>query len=244
MTCSNTSNALLDGGLVVPWQERGVGRDPDEPAPLGDEPHLVVGLVAGMVEEGDGAAVGKGDRHRGVADRVLRRLRPDVGEVHQHPDPVHLVDDVAAEVGEPAVARLPAPAPDEVLGVVGELHDPHPEGREDLHEVGPILEGGGVLPPEDDPDPPLALGPLDVVRVLHLGEEVAVLPEPALPLRDVLHRSPEAFPHRAGAVDGGEPAPVHGLEDIAAPAADDEAVDDDRVFVQLSRFVHVPHFRM
>ena len=66
-----------------------------------------------------------------------------------------------------------------------------------------------------------------------------MLSEPPLPRGDVLHRPAKPFPHRTGAVCGGEPAPVHRLEDGAAPAADDEAVDDDRAVVQFLRFGHV-----
>ena len=159
------------------------------------------------------------------------------------PTRFHLVDDVPSEVREPAVARLPAPGPDEVLGVVGELHDPHPEGREDLHEVRPGSSIAEVFcHPRMIPTRPSRLARSMSSAVVHLGDEVVVLPEPALPLGDVLHRPPEAFPHRAGAVHGGEPAPVHRLEHGAAPAADDEAVDDDRVVVQFLRFVHVLHY--
>ena len=153
-------------------------------------------------------------------------------EVDEHPAPVHLVDDVAPEVREPAVARLPAPAAHEVLGVVGELHHPHPEVAEHLDELGPVLERGSVLPAQDDAGARLALRAPDVGGAVHLEEQVVVLAQPPLPLRDVLHRGLKPLPDRAGAVRGGHPARAHLLEHGSAPLGDDQSVNQNRVVVQ------------
>ena len=184
------------------------------------------------------ATVGVGDRLRRVTHRIRARPRAHVGEVDEHPTAVHLVDHVPPEVRQPPVARLPAPAADQVLRVVGELHHSYPEVAEQLDELGPILQRGGVLPAKDDAGAPLALRAPDIGNAVHLEEQVVVLPKPPLPLRDVLHGGPEPFPHRTGAVRGGHPARAHLLEHVSAPVRDDQSVDQDRVVVQFGRGHH------
>ena len=65
----------------------------------------VVGDVPGVVGDGAGAGVAEDDRGRRDVERVVHRRRRDVGEVDEHPEPVQLGDDLAAEAGQPAVAR-------------------------------------------------------------------------------------------------------------------------------------------
>ena len=179
--------------------------------------------------------MGIGDRLRRMRHRVRARPRADVGEVHEHPAAVHLVDHVAPEIREPAVARLPASAAHEVLRIVGELHHPHSEVPEHFDELGPVLERRGVLPAQDDAGASLALRTPDVAGAVHLNQQILVLVEPPLPARDVLHGGAETLPDRAGAVRGGHPARAHLLEHGPAPLRDDQPVDQDRVLVQGSR---------
>ena len=74
----------------------------------GDEAQLRVRLVARVILQGGGQAVGIGDAPLRGADRVLAGLWPDMREVTQDTEPVHLDQHIAAEIGQPAVARLVA----------------------------------------------------------------------------------------------------------------------------------------
>ena len=210
---------------------------PIRAAPIRHRPHFGVGLVARVIQDPRGAAVGVGNRLGGVVHGVRACPRSHVREVHQHPAAVHLVDDVAPEVRESAVSCFPAPASHEVLGVVRELHHPHPEIAEQLDELGPVLERGSVLPAEDDAGALLLLRPEDVGAAVYRCEKVVVVPEPALPLRDVLHRCLKALPYRAGAVRRAESARPHVLEYRPAPLGDDQPIDDDGILMQ-GRRVH------
>ena len=166
-------------------------------------------------------------------DGVLAGLGADVGEVAQDAEPVHLGQHVAAEVGEAAVALLVAAGADEVLGVVGELHDAQAQLMEEGEMVEAVLDAARVLPAQDDAGLALPLGALDVVGGVDLGDEVGVVAQPGLPAREVAHGLGEVLPHAAGAVGGGDPAAAHVLEHAAAEIGDVEAVDDDQLVVEL-----------
>ena len=56
-------DAVFQGGVRAPFHEGRIGGHPNESAPLGDELELLVGLVAGMVVQAAGTAVGVGHRH-------------------------------------------------------------------------------------------------------------------------------------------------------------------------------------
>ena len=99
-----------------------------------------------------------------------------------------------------------------------------------------VLDAGEVLPAERDAGLAFAPGARDVGGGVHRRDEIGVLAEPALPARDVRHRVAEAFPDRAGAVRGGEPAAAHVLEDLAAEIRDDQAVEDGEIAVQVCGF--------
>ena len=61
-------DAVLEGSVGAPLEERRVGGHADEAAALGDEAELLVGLVARMLVEAARAAVGIGDRLARVAN--------------------------------------------------------------------------------------------------------------------------------------------------------------------------------
>jgi hypothetical protein len=124
---------------------------------------LLVRLVACVLLERRRRAMRVGDRLRRDADRVLRGLRPDMREVDEDPDAVHLGHDLAAEIRQAGVAALVAPCPDHVLRVVGELDDADADLLEELHVAEPVLEGGRVLKAEDDAGLALTLGAADVL---------------------------------------------------------------------------------
>ena len=146
--------------------------------------------------------------------------------------PVHLVDDVAPEIAETAVAALPAARPDQVLRVVGQLHDAYAKLAEQGEVGDVVVDGRGVLPAEDDPDPVFLFRLSDVGGAVHLGQDIAMLGQILLPLRDIGHGVVEAFPDRAGTVGGGQPATMHLFEHVARPLRDHKAVDDDTFLVE------------
>jgi hypothetical protein len=159
-----------------------------------------------------------------------------VREVAQDAHAIHLGDYLVAEIRKSAVAGLVAAGADEVLRVVGDLHDADAEVLEHLQVAELVLDAGQVLPAERDAGLAFALGARDVGGGVHLGDEIGMLAEPVLPAHHVCHRVAEAFPDRAGAVRPGEPAAAHVLEHLAAEVGDDQAVENGEVAVQLGAF--------
>ena len=86
------------------------------------------------------------DRHLGIPDRVIGRLRADMAEVDHDAEPVHLVNRFTPKIGQSTIMSFETSAGDPVLGVIRQLHDLHAKLIEQLNVVEPILETAGVLP--------------------------------------------------------------------------------------------------
>ena len=72
-----------------------------------------------------------------------------MGKVNDDAVAVHLGYHIRSEVGESAVVGLVATAADQVLSVVGELHNPDAELGEDCYKLDVVFEGRRVLKAED-----------------------------------------------------------------------------------------------
>ena len=94
----------------------------------------------------------------------------------------------------------------------------------------PILQCRSILKAEDDASSSFGFRAADIGGRAHRGYQVAVVGQPAFPLRNVAHRGDEPLPNRACAIRGGQSARSHVGEYRAAPFRDDEAVyDGERV---------------
>ena len=177
-------------------------------------------------------AVRVGHRLLGRQDHAIARLRSDMREVAEDADAVHFGDHLVAELGQAAVVLFVATATDEVLGVVGDLHDPHAQVLEHLEEPDLVLDPRQVLPAEDDAGLALLLRAMDVGGCVDLGDQVGMVAEMLLPARNVVHAAAEVLPDRAGAVGRRQAALPHVLEHFTREVGDDEAVDDHCFVVQ------------
>ena len=142
-------------------------------------------------------------------------------KIDQNAGRVHLVHRVAAEIGQAAVMAFVAARADQVLRVVGKLHDTHAQILEDAQQGKLVVDPARVLPAEDDAGLALGFGAADVGGAVDLDNQVRVLEKPLLPGGDMGERTARIFPHATGAVGGGEPAFRHVFEDRAAPIGDD-----------------------
>src|SRR6185436_12159668 len=98
-------------------------------------------------------------------DRCLRQLdgfetgpRSHVTEIDHHAYPVHLLNHLHAETGEPAVGGFEATRCERVPLVVGELNDPYAEPVEHADQVRVAPERAAALKSQDNPELALALG--------------------------------------------------------------------------------------
>ena len=71
----------------------------------GIAPQDLVGDVARVIGDSPGAGVGEHDRRLGRVERRGHRRRRDVAQVDQHPEAVHLADDLDAERRQAVVLR-------------------------------------------------------------------------------------------------------------------------------------------
>jgi len=110
------------------------------------------------------------------------------------------------------------------------------EGRQQIQI---LLNGGGILKPQDDAGPPGLLGSPDVGGVVHRHDQIGVFfKRPTLP-DQVLDRFAEVFQNGAGAVDRRQVAPAHVFENGLTPVADLQKIDDVRGCMHgLGFFVH------
>ena len=118
------------------------------------------GTLRGMITHRPGRGVG--EDHRGRRDRqgIAHRGRRDVGQIDQHAEPVHLADDLTAELGQPAVPRLVGGrvGPVGVLVVgEGQVADPEPVERSQRAEG--VVDAVAALGPEQAGDPAALLSP-------------------------------------------------------------------------------------
>ena len=221
---------VVDGRVDALGQERREHGHADKTAVVGDKFQLGIGLVARVLFQPRRQAVGIGDRLFRFEDDFLGSLRTHMREVAHDADAVHLGDDLAAEAGQPAVTLVAAGA-HQVLGVVAHLHNAHAELLEHLDVTDLVLERVGVLEAEEDAGLALRLGGADVSGGAHRHHQVAVLADQLLAGGNIVHRGLETFPHRHGAVGGGQAAFAHILEQFAVPLGDDQPVNNDAVGV-------------
>ncbi len=128
-----------------------------------------------------------GDRLGREFDRVERRAVAAVGDVDQHADLVHRLDDCHAEIGDAAVDTLGTAAADEVLRIVGELRTTLSELVEHLHVLR-LAEVLGILQAHDDADLALRLGAVQIGRLADEREQVRMATDEALPRREERQR--------------------------------------------------------
>ena len=69
-------------------------------------------------------------------------------------------------------------AADEILGIVSQLHHPHPKRLEHGNKFQSIFYAAGVLPAEDDANSVLAFGLFYVGRRVYWQQDVCVLAKP------------------------------------------------------------------
>src|SRR5690606_32956502 len=106
---------------------------------------------------------------------------------------VHLGYDFAPIPGETAVTLITSGA-DQVLRVVAKLDDPHAHVRKRFDRAQVVLECLRILEPEDDSGPARFLCLLDVRTGSYQRNEIGVVADQALHLRDIGHRILETFP--------------------------------------------------
>src|SRR5512140_421469 len=121
-----------------------------------------------------------GDRLSRCLDRIEGRPVTAMRHVHEHPDIIHRLDDVAAEVAQAPVLALGAAAADEILTVIGELSAAQPELMESLHVLA-LAELVCVLDPHDDCDFPGTLGLIEIGGLADEREETGIAPGKTLP---------------------------------------------------------------
>ncbi|MCY1411860.1 hypothetical protein D9M71_272550 [compost metagenome] len=198
---------------------------------VGDELQFFIGLVARVFFQAGRQAVGVADRLLGFEDDLFGGLGAHVGQVAHDADAVHLGDDLATEAGQAAVTLVAAGA-HQVLRVVAHLHDAHAQLLEHLDVADLVFERVGVLEAVEDAGLALLLGLADVSGGAHRDHQIAVLADQLVAGGDVVHRGLEPFPHRHGAVGGGQAALAHVFEEFTVPFGDDQTVNDDAVCVQ------------
>ena len=197
----------LEGLLGAALGQPRIEREPDHAAALGHRLQQIARLVAPLqlnlvADEGLGVGVGDGDRPLGELDGIQAAARAAVGQVDQHTDLVHLAHQVAAEEGrETVVLVLPIARGDQVLDVVGELGDAHPQVMEAAHQIDVVLEGRAVLEAEDHGGAPRLGDGLDLPRAAGQGDQIAVGGEEPVPLADHAQGLPRVLPDGQGDVN-------------------------------------------
>src|SRR6516165_1799427 len=152
-------------------------------------------------------------------------------QIDEDAEAVELIDQLSAEIGEPAIITLVAAAADAVGGVVRELDDAQPELPIDLHHRQIITESAGILPSEDDAGLAFPLAALDVGSRINLPYLFRVLPEPGLPIGDRPHARGEILPYAARAIGRGDATGAQSAKYLGAPIGDNQAINDHCVIV-------------
>ena len=137
-----------------------------------------------MIHQRAGRRMREDHRRLRDVERVAHDRRRDVREVHQHPEPVHLADDLAPEIREPAVLR----AVERGVGpverhVVRERHVPRAERVVVAQRAQRILDGVPAFQPEQRPDLPRRERRADVGRGRSRDQRLGILRDH--PARDV-----------------------------------------------------------
>ena len=182
--------------------------------------------------DGDGAA-----RQR---DRLQRRALPRMREVHDHAEPVHLRDRLAAHAGDAAVLGLLPAAAEQRLVVVGELQEADAELMQDFDQADIVLDRHRRLQAEEDRRAVALRSARDIGGLTARQDEVGVIAEPLVPVGDQPRRLAKALVIGHRGVDGIETAGAHLLEDLARPAAILQSVDADGTLWAGRRHVGAP----
>ena len=227
------------GGLKAVSQEGRKCVRAYDAAVLRDEAQGVVRLVSRMVKETARVGVGAGDGRVGQLRRLKRRAVADVGEVNEHPQPIHLAHQILPEHAEAVVRPLVAAVADKVSLVVGYLNDADAQRVEEREAVKVVSDGRRVLPSENDARLAHLFGGENVGGGRRLRQGVRPRLETMNPSGDVVHRPLEPLPNGDGGVDSGDPPGVKAAIDLrAAPVADVQAVEHDGVGVYVGRGCH------
>ena len=138
------------------------GRHPDDPPGPGDRAQHLVGFHARDVP--DRPRPGVGDEHgplavlAGIQGRAVAR----VGQVDGQAQLVHPRHRPAAERGKAGVGALGQAAAERVGVGIGDADLPQAQAVQDVEPVELVLDRRGGLQPEHEPDPPGAMGLVDV----------------------------------------------------------------------------------
>jgi hypothetical protein len=134
-------------------------------AVVGQAPKHVVRHVAGVVGDGPARRVAEDHRRLRAVEGVTHRGRRDVREVDEHADPVHLGDDLATEVAQPAdrwlVGRRVGPRH---VVVVGERHVADAEPVQRAQHAERLVDRMAALSAEQGRDPAVREGRASLFR--------------------------------------------------------------------------------
>jgi hypothetical protein len=114
-----------------------------------------------------------------------------VGQVDDHAELVHAVDDLDAEIGQPGVGALGAAVAQEIARVVGELNAARARRMKLVQMADVALDDGGVLKSEQDADASGGLRLLDIGRLRDFHQPIRKPIEARVPRREILHRHRE-----------------------------------------------------
>jgi hypothetical protein len=116
-----------------------------------------------------------GDRSFRSEDDVARGYPANMSQIAQNPDTVHLGHHFMPKSAKPGIAALVATGARKVLGIVGDLHDPHSEVLKERDIANLILERRGILKAEDDAGFSFRFGAADVGGGAHRSDQVGIL---------------------------------------------------------------------
>jgi hypothetical protein len=90
-----------------------------------------------------------------------------MGEIHDHTDPIQLLNRRNAELTKAAVHTLSTPIPNVIAAIVGQLDDPDVKAVKDSNESQVILDGFGILETENYTHLAIPLRLQQIPRSLH-----------------------------------------------------------------------------
>ena len=154
----------------------------DEHADAGDAHHAfpsrerldcLVGLDAGVVDQGAAIAVSNGDRLLRNGDGIERSAVAAVRNIDQHASGVHRLDNAHPEIADAAVDAVSGARTNAILGIVRQLRTTLAKIVERF-DVSRRAEVIGVLKPHDDGATAILLGAHDIGERADASEDMAV----------------------------------------------------------------------
>ena len=119
--------------------------------------------------------------------------------------------------------------------MIGQLNHAHAESEKQPQAVQLVFYGRGILKTEDDPGFALLFGGINIGRLFHLQDIIALAKAPH-PRRQVRHRLQKIFPRCHRGIDSSDIASSQTPEHrVALPVADAQTVYYNRLVVDLSR---------